>query len=202
LTQRLLAFARQQSLAPKLTQIDELIPAMRDLLLRPLGPAITATFALGDGLWPTEIDQVRLETSLLNLVINARDAMPDGGKLTIAASNVAIEPGDAREVEGLAPGDYVLIAVSDTGEGMTEEVRARAFDPFFTTKGIGRGTGLGLSMVYGFVKQSGGHIELISEVGRGTTVKIYLPVAKGSAAAAGALPPRKVDLGRGVREAQ
>ncbi len=189
LTQRLLAFARQQSLAPKLTQIDDLIHSMRDLLLRPLGPAIAATFALGGGLWPTEIDQVRLETSLLNLVINARDAMPDGGKLTIATSNLAIEPGDARQVEGPAPGDYVLIAVADSGEGMTEEVRARAFDPFFTTKGIGKGTGLGLSMVYGFVKQSGGHIELISEVGRGTTVKIYLPAAKGPVAAgAPALP--------------
>jgi len=183
LTQRLLAFARQQSLAPKLTQIDELIRSMRDLLLRPLGPSIAATFALGGGLWPTEIDQARLETSLLNLVINARDAMPDGGKLMIATSNVAIDPGDARQVEDLASGDYVLIAVTDSGEGMPEEVRARAFDPFFTTKGVGKGTGLGLSMVYGFVKQSGGHIELISEVGRGATVNIYLPAAKGPAAA-------------------
>jgi len=191
LTQRLLAFARQQSLAPKLTHIDELIHSMRDLLLRPLGPAIAATFALGGGLRPTEIDQARLETSLLNLVINARDAMPAGGKLNIATSNVTIEPDDIRQSEGLAPGDYVLIAVSDSGEGMTEEVRARAFDPFFTTKGIGKGTGLGLSMVYGFVKQSGGHIELISEVGRGTTAKIYLPAAKGSAAVAGAPAPRQ-----------
>ena len=190
LTQRLLAFARQQSLAPKLTHIDELIHSMRDLLLRPLGPAIEATFDLAGQLWPTEIDQARLETSLLNLVINARDAMPDGGKLAITTGNVTIEPGDVRQSEGLAPGDYVLIAVSDTGEGMTEEVRARAFDPFFTTKGVGKGTGLGLSMVYGFVKQSGGHIELISEVGRGTTVKIYLPAAKGSAAA-GATAPRQ-----------
>jgi PAS domain S-box-containing protein len=186
LTQRLLAFARQQSLAPKLTRIDDLIRAMRDLLLRPLGPAIEATFTLAGDRWPTEIDQARLETSLLNLVINARDAMPDGGKLTVATSNVTIEPGDARQIEGLAPGDYVLITVGDSGEGMTEEVRARAFDPFFTTKGVGKGTGLGLSMVYGFVKQSGGHVEIASEVGRGTTVTIYLPAAKGPTAAVAA----------------
>jgi signal transduction histidine kinase len=201
LTQRLLAFARQQSLAPKLTQIDDLMQSMRDLLLRPLGPSIEATFSLGGGLWPTEIDQAGLETSLLNLVINARDAMPDGGKLTIATSNVTIEPGDVRQSEALAPGDYVLIAVGDSGEGMSEEVRARAFDPFFTTKGIGKGTGLGLSMVYGFVKQSGGHIELISEIGRGTTVNIYLPAAKGSVAGAVAPARRKVDPASGVREA-
>jgi signal transduction histidine kinase len=160
---------------------------MRDLLLRPLGPAIEVTFALAGDRWPTEIDQARLETSLLNLVINARDAMPDGGKLTIATSNVTIEPGDAGQIEGLAPGDYVLSAVGDSGEGMTEEVRARAFDPFFTTKGVGKGTGLGLSMVYGFVKQSGGHVELVSEVGRGTAATIYLPAAKGPAAAAAAV---------------
>ena len=184
LTQRLLAFARQQSLAPKVTQIDDLIRSMRDLLLRPLGPAIEVTFALAGDLRPTEIDQARLETSLLNLVINARDAMRDGGKLTIATANVTVERDDVRQSEGLTPGDYVLISVSDTGAGMTEEVRARAFDPFFTTKGVGKGTGLGLSMVYGFVKQSGGHVELISEVGLGTAVTIYLPVAKGAAAAA------------------
>ena len=186
LTHRLLAFARQQSLAPKLTQIDDLIRGMRDLLLRPLGPAIEATFALAGDVLPTEIDQARLETSLLNLVINARDAMPEGGKLTIATSNVTSDPGDIRQLEGLVPGDYVLIAVSDSGAGMTEEVRARAFEPFFTTKGVGKGTGLGLSMVYGFVKQSGGHVELVSEVGRGTTVKIYLPCVKGPGAVAAA----------------
>ena len=197
LTQRLLAFARQQSLAPKLTQIGELIRSMRDLLLRPIGPAIEVSFALADDLWSAEIDQARLETSLLNLVINARDAMPDGGRLAIAADNVTIEPGDGRESEGLRLGAYVRIAVADSGEGMTEEVRARAFDPFFTTKGIGKGTGLGLSMVYGFVKQSGGHVELVSEVGRGTTVTIYLPAA---GAAAGTVL-RPVDPARAVREA-
>jgi PAS domain S-box-containing protein len=191
LTQRLLAFARQQSLAPKLTQIDDLIRSMRDLLLRPLGPVIEAKFNLAGGLRPTEIDQARLETSLLNLVINARDAMADGGKLTIATASVSVGPDDIRQTEGLTPGDHVLISVTDSGTGMTEEVRERAFDPFFTTKGVGKGTGLGLSMVYGFVKQSGGHVELVSEVGRGTTVKIYLPVAKGAAAAGAPLDPER-----------
>jgi CheY-like chemotaxis protein len=109
--------------------------------------------------------------------------MPEGGKLTIATSNVTSDPGGVRQIEGLLPGDYVMIAVSDNGIGMTEEVRARAFEPFFTTKGVGKGTGLGLSMVYGFVKQSGGHVDLVSEVGRGTTVKIYLPCVKGPGAA-------------------
>jgi signal transduction histidine kinase len=169
---------------------------MRDLLLRPLGPAIEARFDLAGGLRPTEIDQARLETSLLNLVINARDAMPDGGKLTIATANVTIGPDDIRQTEGLTPGDYVLISVTDSGTGMTEEVRERAFDPFFTTKGVGKGTGLGLSMVYGFVKQSGGHVELASGVGRGTTVMIYLPVAKGAAP-----PGRRLDPERSVGEA-
>jgi PAS domain S-box-containing protein len=197
LTQRLLAFARQQSLAPKLTQIGELIRSMRDLLLRPIGPAIEVSFVLADDLWPAEIDQARLETSLLNLVINARDAMPDGGRLAITADNVTIESDDGRESEGLPAGAYVRITVADSGQGMTEEVRARAFDPFFTTKGVGKGTGLGLSMVYGFVKQSGGHVELVSEVGRGTTVTIYLPAAR--AAAATALRP--VDPAGAVREA-
>jgi signal transduction histidine kinase len=163
---------------------------MRDLLLRPIGPSIEVTFALAGDLWLTEIDQARLETSLLNLVINARDAMPDGGRLTIATSKVAIVPDDVRQAEGLPAGDYLLIAVGDSGSGMSEAVRARAFDPFFTTKGIGKGTGLGLSMVYGFVKQSGGHIELISELGRGTTVKIYLPAAKGAAATEALVVPK------------
>ena len=181
LTHRLLAFARQQPLAPKATQIDDLIRSMRDLLLRPLGPTIDVEFAMGEDLWPTQIDQAQLETSLLNLVINARDAMPDGGKLTVATANIAVGLEEANQIEGLVPGDYVVISVSDTGGGMTDEVRTRAFDPFFTTKGVGKGTGLGLSMVYGFVKQSGGHIELHSAVGLGTTVKIWLPRAKGAA---------------------
>jgi signal transduction histidine kinase len=196
LTYRLLAYARRQPLAPKTTRVDELIRGMRDLLLRPLGPTIEAGFALDEGLWPTEIDQSQLETSLLNLVINARDAMPEGGKLVITAANVAIGRDGAQRHENLAPGDYVRIAVSDTGTGMSEAVRDRAFDPFFTTKGIGKGTGLGLSMVYGFVKQSGGHIEIDSAVGCGTTVNIYLPRAKAAAADSAARNPRSTPIGK------
>jgi PAS domain S-box-containing protein len=196
LTHRLLAFARQQPLAPKATQIDDLIRSMRDLLLRPLGPTIDVEFAMGEDLWPTQIDQAQLETSLLNLVINARDAMPDGGKLTVATANIAVGLEEANQIEGLVPGDYVVISVSDTGGGMTDEVRTRAFDPFFTTKGVGKGTGLGLSMVYGFVKQSGGHIELHSAVGLGTTVKIWLPRAKGAAGPTAAGPEANEARGR------
>ena len=186
LTHRLLAYARRQPLAPKVTQVNELIRNMRDLVLRPLGPTIDVTFALGDRLWPTEIDQAQLETSLLNLVINARDAMPDGGRLVIETENVTVGPDSARHDGTLVAGDYVSIAVGDSGTGMSETVRARAFDPFFTTKGVGKGTGLGLSMVYGFVKQSGGHIEIDSVIGSGTTVRIYLPRAKNTTVAAAA----------------
>ncbi|MGE0120925.1 MAG: PAS domain S-box protein [Dongiaceae bacterium] len=178
LTHRLLAYARRQPLAPKTTRVDDLIRNMRDLLLRPLGPTIAATFALDDGLWPAEIDQAQLETSLLNLVINARDAMSVGGRLVIEAANLTVGPDDGRDAASLTSGDYVRIAVSDSGVGMSEAVKARAFDPFFTTKGVGQGTGLGLSMVYGFVKQSGGHIEIDSAIGRGTTVRIFLPRAR------------------------
>jgi PAS domain S-box-containing protein len=177
LTHRLLAYARRQPLAPQVTQVNELIRNMRELMLRPLGPTIDVAFALGEKLWSTEIDQAQLETSLLNLVINARDAMPDGGRLGIETGNVTVGADSARHDGNLAPGDYVCIAVSDSGSGMSEMVKARAFDPFFTTKGVGQGTGLGLSMVYGFVKQSGGHVELDSEVGCGTAVRIYLPRA-------------------------
>ncbi|MGH6926968.1 MAG: ATP-binding protein [Dongiaceae bacterium] len=155
-------------------------------MLRPLGPTIDVTFALGEKLWPTEIDQAQLETSLLDLVINARDAMPDGGRLVIETANVTIGPEDSRHDGTLAVGDYVCIAVGDSGTGMSETVKARAFDPFFTTKGVGKGTGLGLSMVYGFVKQSGGHVEIDSAIGSGTTIRILLPRAKNSTVAAAA----------------
>jgi PAS domain S-box-containing protein len=177
LTHRLLAYARRQPLAPTVTQVNELIRNMRELMLRPLGPTIDVAFALGEKLWSTEVDQAQLETSLLNLVINARDAMPEGGRLGIETGNVTVGADSARHDGSLAPGDYVCIAVSDSGSGMSEMVKARAFDPFFTTKGVGQGTGLGLSMVYGFVKQSGGHVELESDLGCGTVVRIYLPRA-------------------------
>jgi PAS domain S-box-containing protein len=175
LTHRLLAFGRRQPLAPKATNVNELIRGLQELIRRPLGPHIDISVVEAEGLWLTEVDSAQLENALLNLALNARDAMPRGGKLTIESWNVAIGASDLSGGEELDPGDYVAIAVSDSGDGMPPEVVARAFEPFFTTKGVGKGTGLGLSMVYGFVKQSGGHVKLYSELGHGTTVKILLP---------------------------
>ncbi|HEV3044437.1 MAG TPA: PAS domain S-box protein, partial [Roseiarcus sp.] len=164
LTHRLLAFARRQSLDPKAVDINQLLSSVEELLRRTLGEQTRVTIAPFRGLWPTLVDANQLENALLNLAINARDAMPDGGELTLATANVErIEPGDAPgDVE--VSGDYVMVSVSDSGVGMTADILARAFDPFFTTKPIGQGTGLGLSMIYGFVIQSGGHIRIRSEV--------------------------------------
>jgi PAS domain S-box-containing protein len=182
LTQRLLAFARRQALAPIPTDVNKLIASMRDLITRPLGPNVEFSTVLGKGIWPIEIDHAQLESAVLNMALNARDAMPDGGRLTIETTNTHVAE-DADMLFGeLRPGDYVLISVSDTGSGMNDEVKARAFDPFYTTKSLGKGTGLGLSMVYGFVKQSGGHIRIDSEVGVGTSMRIYLPRAQSVAA--------------------
>jgi signal transduction histidine kinase/ActR/RegA family two-component response regulator len=175
LTHRLLAFARLQPLAPRIVQVNDLILGMTALLQRPLGPTIEIAMQPAADLWPTKVDPAQLETTLLNLALNARDAMPQGGKLTVATANVHLDEDFVGMNQGAVIGDYVRIAVTDTGIGMSEPVRARAFDPFFTTKGIGKGTGLGLSMVYGFVKQSGGYIKLYSEPGHGTAVNIYLP---------------------------
>ena len=175
LTHRLLAFARRQSLDPKPLDANQLLLSIEDLLRRTLGEQTRVTIAPFDGLWSTSVDANQLENALLNLAINARDAMPNGGELRLATVNVTgVEEGDAPEETG-APGEYVMVSVSDTGAGMPPEVLARAFDPFFTTKPIGQGTGLGLSMIYGFVIQSGGHIRIKSEVGRGTTVRLYFP---------------------------
>ena len=174
LTHRLLAFSRQQPLQPRVVRINDLISGMTELISRTLSEAVTLETVLAPGLWPSFADANQLEIALLNLVVNARDAMPDGGKLTIETANVqfAGTEGPAADPE---PGDYVLLAVSDCGIGMSRELIDRAFEPFFTTKGPGKGSGLGLSMVYGFVRQSGGQIRLYSEVGHGTSVKIYLP---------------------------
>jgi len=175
LTQQLLAFARRQPLNPKPTDVNRLVRNMSDLIRRTLSENIALQSELAASLWHVEIDAHQLESALLNLAVNARDAMPEGGKLTIETANVHLDESYVASFSEMAPGEYVLICMSDTGTGMPEEVVSRAFDPFFTTKPVGKGTGLGLSQVFGFVKQSGGHVRLQSEVGVGTTVKIYLP---------------------------
>ena len=174
LTHRLLAFSRRQTLDPKPVGVNRLVAGMEDLVRRTVGPAIAVEVVVSGGLWTTLIDPGQLESALLNLCINARDAMPDGGRLTIETANTWLDERSARERE-LPPGQYVTLAVTDTGTGMTADVIRRAFDPFYTTKPIGLGTGLGLSMVYGFARQSGGQVRIYSEVGAGTTVRLYLP---------------------------
>ena len=176
LTQQLLAFSRRQPLNPKPTDLNRLVSSMSELIRRTLSENISIETVLGAGVWRIEIDAHQLESALLNLAVNARDAMRErGGKLTIETSNAHLDESYTSSYAEVDPGQYVLVCVSDTGTGMSKEVIERAFDPFFTTKPIGEGTGLGLSQVYGFVKQSGGHIKIYSEVGEGTTVKIYLP---------------------------
>jgi CheY-like chemotaxis protein/nitrogen-specific signal transduction histidine kinase len=174
LIKRLLAFSRQQSLSPAPIDVNQLMHGLSDFLRRALGEEIELEVVGGGGLWPVEADPAELETALLNLAVNARDAMPTGGKLTIEASNSFLDENYCRDKTDVQPGQYVMISVSDTGSGMSRDVVTRAFEPFFTTKQAGQGTGLGLSQVYGFVKQSGGHISIYSEMGEGTTVKIYL----------------------------
>jgi signal transduction histidine kinase len=175
LTQRLLAFARRQPLAPKPVNANTLVAGMFDLLRRALGETILIETVLGAGLWLVESDVNQLESTMLNLALNARDAMPDGGKLTIETHNVYLDRAYVDAVGNLEPGQYVLISVSDTGRGMDANTLAHAFEPFFTTKEVGQGTGLGLSQVYGFLKQSHGHVKLVSEPGQGTSAKVYLP---------------------------
>ncbi|WP_237482803.1 PAS domain-containing protein [Lichenibacterium dinghuense] len=174
LTHRLLAFSRRQTLDPKLIGVDRLIDGMADLIRRTVGPAISVSVITGPETWNALVDPNQLENALLNLCINARDAMPDGGRLTVETANRVL---DARggAVRDLEPGAYVTLSVSDTGTGMSPDVVARAFDPFFTTKPLGLGTGLGLSMIYGFAKQSGGQVRIHSHAGSGTTVTLFLP---------------------------
>jgi signal transduction histidine kinase/CheY-like chemotaxis protein len=175
LTQRLLAFSRQQPLDPKPIDANRLVAGMSDLLRRSLGESIAVETVTAGGLWRAAIDANQLENAILNLAVNARDAMPAGGKLTIETANTYLDEDYAARHGDIAPGQYVVISVSDNGSGMSKEVLAKAFDPFFTTKEIGQGTGLGLSQVYGFVKQSGGHAKIYSELGEGTTVRLYFP---------------------------
>jgi len=175
LTHRLLAFSRRQSLDRKPLDANELIHSLEDLLSRTKGDHIELKLQLAEEIWPVNTDVSQLENALLNLVINARDAMPDGGQLLIETANVYLDGSDITTLEPVKAGDYLMIAVSDNGTGMTPSVLAKAFDPFFTTKPIGQGTGLGLSMIYGFAQQSGGHVSLFSLPGQGTSVRLYLP---------------------------
>ena len=181
LTQRLLAFSRQQPLKPETVDANKLVAGMSDLLRHSLGGDVQLETVLAGGLWRTHADPNQLENVILNLAVNARDAMPEGGRLTIETANCHLDDRYTAAHPFVTPGHYVLIAVTDTGGGMSSEVMAKAFDPFFTTKEVGKGTGLGLSQVYGFVKQSGGHVKIYSEAGQGTTVKVYLPRLIGSA---------------------
>lgn len=175
LTQRLLAFARKQPLRPEYTDLSDLVRDMKALLQRTLGERFQVKTILADKAWPTLVDQGQMENVLLNLALNARDAMPKGGRLLIRTENVALEEEITNDGATIAPGDYLKVTVKDTGTGMTPEVLANAFDPFFTTKGSGSGSGLGLSMVYGFVSQSSGHIRIDSTVGKGTAIELFLP---------------------------
>jgi len=179
LTHRLLAFSRRQSLDSKAVEMYALVQSMGELLQRSLNESIQLDMRLNDKLWVAEADPNQLESALLNLVLNARDAMPDGGKLVVETSNQVLHPEFTEAYPSLEPGDYVMLSVTDNGSGMPQSVINRAFDPFFTTKPIGQGTGLGLSMIYGFSKQSRGHVSIDSEIDQGTTVKLYLPRFRG-----------------------
>ncbi len=183
LTKRLLAFSRQQPLSPAPVDINHLLGGLSDFLRRALGEEISLEVVGGAGAWPIEVDAAELESALVNLAVNARDAMPNGGKLTIEAANSYLDDAYCQTHTEVQPGQYVQISVTDTGAGMTPEVVQRAFEPFYTTKPAGQGTGLGLSQVYGFVKQSGGHVKIYSEPGEGTTVRIYLRRFHGAPAA-------------------
>lgn len=175
LTHRLLAFSRRQSLDSKPVQMNTLVVSMGELLQRSINESIHLEMQLDEQLWVAEADPNQLESALLNLVLNARDAMPDGGKLLVKTSNQHLDTEFTEAHSNLQPGDYIVLSVTDTGYGMPQSTINRAFDPFFTTKPIGQGTGLGLSMIYGFSKQSGGHVSIHSEVGKGTTVSLFLP---------------------------
>ena len=175
LASQLLAFGRRQPLEPKVVNIGRLVAGMEDLLRRSIGEAIEIETVVSGGLWNAFVDSTQIENAVLNLAINARDAMDGVGKLTIEVRNAHLDPEYAAENSEVRPGQYVMIAVTDTGAGISPEIVEQVFEPFFTTKPEGKGSGLGLSMVYGFVKQSGGHVKIYSEVGQGTSIKIYLP---------------------------
>jgi CheY-like chemotaxis protein len=201
LTARLLAFSRQQPLVPQPLDVNRLVAGMSELIARSIGEQVRVETVLAGGLWRAFADPGQLENVILNLCVNARDAMSasGGGKLTIETVNAHLDDDYAAVHADVAPGQYVLVSLTDTGTGMPAEVAERAFDPFYTTKGPGEGTGLGLSQVHGFVKQSGGHVKIYSEAGTGTTVKVYLPRVSAAAAVAPAeaAQPSEVPRGRG-----
>ena len=190
LVRRLLAFARRQTLAPQSVDVNRLVSSMTELIRRTLGESVVVETVLGANVWRTRVDPNQLESALLNLAVNARDAMPEHGRLTIETGNTFLDDEYAAAHTEVVPGEYIVVAVSDTGSGMSEQTRERAFEPFFTTKAEGKGTGLGLSQVHGFVKQSGGHVALTSESGHGTTVYMYLPRASATEAAEAADAPK------------
>jgi nitrogen-specific signal transduction histidine kinase/CheY-like chemotaxis protein len=178
LTDRLLTFARRQRLETTSLNLNEFVLGLIELLRRTIGAPVDLSTSLAPDLWPTMADPGQVENAVLNLVLNARDAMLDGGRLVIETFNARVDADEAVGVAGMAAGDYVVLSVADTGHGMPPEVRARAFEPFFTTKGAGKGSGLGLATIYGFARQSGGNVTIYSEVGKGTTVNLYLPRAR------------------------
>ena len=196
LTRQLVAFSRKQSLNPKRTDLNDLVSSTGKLLRRALGGNIEMDSKLPGGLWTVNVDRAQLETALVNLCVNARDAMPGGGKLSIETRNISLSKDNVTQATDVADGDYVMLCVTDTGSGMTAEVRAKVFEPFFTTKEVGKGTGLGLSMVYGFIKQSKGHITIHSEPGHGTTFRLYLPRSDGAQEVAAV--QRAVSMPRGT----
>jgi signal transduction histidine kinase len=181
LTQRLLAFSRQQVLSPQQVDLNRLVGGLSDMLTRTVGETIAVETILGSGVWPTYVDASQLENAIVNLVVNARDAMPEGGRITIETANASLDDAYCRQFGDVTPGQYVLLSVTDTGTGISAENLSKVFEPFFTTKSALTRTGLGLAMIYGFVKQSKGHVRIYSEVGHGTTAKIYLPRMIGAA---------------------
>jgi len=201
LTRRLLAFARRQPLAPRTVDLNALLEVMKPLLKGALGRGIEVALDLHPGLWRAEVDRDQVENAVLNLALNARDAMPNGGRILIATGNETIDAGRAESFGGIRPGPYVELRVSDNGTGMTPEVAARAVEPFFTTKPVGKGSGLGLSMIFGLAKQSGGHLSIDSVLGEGTTVRLYLPKGEADALdqasgefAAGSVSPARLTV--------
>ena len=197
LTKRLLAFSRQQPLVPQAIDLGKLVSGMSNMIARTLGETIEIEIADASNVWRALADPGQVENALLNLALNARDAMPRGGKLTVEYANVHLDETYVAQNPEAKIGDYVVLAVSDKGSGMTAEVRDHAFEPFFTTKAVGQGSGLGLSMVHGFAQQSAGHVNIYSEEGKGTTVKLYLPRAKGAAQSHGPSQDKEIPQGKG-----